>query len=388
MDSRALPGVRLASFYFLFFAAVGGFMPYWALYLESLGFDAATIGSLMALMMATRIVAPNLWGGAADRRGRRMGIIRSGAWLAVACFALVPAMREPLPLALVIVAYSAFWTAVLPQFEAVTLAYLGSRAARYSRLRLWGSVGFVVASGIIGALLERSGPGLLPWLLLGIMALVAAMSLAIDEPAPSTASAAASQAAAALPLRRMACLLGACALMQASHGPYYVFFSIHLEDLGYPGRWIGALWAFSVVAEVGLFALMPRLLAVAPHVPLFAACFALTALRWALLAVAPATLPLLVLVQALHAVSFGAFHALAIALVHELFAGGRQGRGQALYSSLSFGAGGAAGSAAAGWIWSGAGAGAAWLLAAATAALGGIVALGVVRGRGPAAAAR
>ena len=52
----------------------------------------------------------------------------------------------------------------------------------------------------------------------------------------------------------MVCLLLACALMQASHGPYYVFFSIHLEDLGYSGGEIGALWALAVVAEVALFA--------------------------------------------------------------------------------------------------------------------------------------
>jgi PPP family 3-phenylpropionic acid transporter len=168
--------------------------------------------------------------------------------------------------------------------------------------------------------------------------------------------------------------------MQASHGPYYVFFSIHLQGLGYAGAQIGALWALGVVAEVGLFALMPRLLASAPHVPLFVLCFALTALRWLMLGLLPASVPVLVLVQLLHAVSFGAFHALAIALVHRLFGAARQGRGQALYSSLSFGAGGAAGSAAAGLIWAGAGAQASWLTAAAAAALGGVVARGI-RGR-------
>jgi PPP family 3-phenylpropionic acid transporter len=248
-------------------------------------------------------------------------------------------------------------------------------------VRLWGSIGFVVASAIIGVVLEADGPGVLPWLLLGLMASVAAMSFLVKEPDAAGRRSGMPEAHGALPLPRMLCLLSACALMQASHGTYYVFFSIYLEGLGYSGGEIGALWALAVVAEVALFAIMPRVLAGLPHTPLFAGCFALTTVRWLLLAFAPATLPVLLVVQLLHAVSFGAFHALAISLVHELFAGGRQGRGQALYSSLSFGAGGAAGSAAAGWVWSGLGPQAAWVMATALAAVGGVVALELMRRR-------
>jgi len=378
-ESRhAVPGVRLAGFYFLFFSAVGAFMPYWSLYLAGIGLDAERIGALVALGMAVRIVSPNLWGWLADRRGRRIGIIRVGAVAGAACFALIPATREVALLALIIVVYNTFWTAVIPQFEALTLAHLGAGAARYSRIRLWGSVGFVLASAGAGVVLERAGALVLPWLVLPLMGSVAAMAFALRDP-PAEPHERSGGAAAAAPLRwrEVAPFLLACALMQMSHGPYYVFFSIHLDGHGYSRDAIGALWALGVVAEVALFAAMPRLIAAWPAAPLFAACFALTAARWLLLAAAPPTWPVLVLVQALHAVSFGAYHALGIALVHRLFAGGRQGRGQALYSSLSFGAGGALGSAAAGWLWVSAGADATWFAAAGAAALGGVVALAV-----------
>jgi PPP family 3-phenylpropionic acid transporter len=53
----------------------------------------------------------------------------------------------------------------------------------------------------------------------------------------------------------------------------------------------------------------------------------------------------------LHAATFGTFHASAIHLVHHYFRGRLQGRGQALYSSVSFGAGGAMGSLASGYAW-------------------------------------
>ncbi|MFT5172342.1 MAG: PPP family 3-phenylpropionic acid transporter [Gammaproteobacteria bacterium] len=378
MTELHFPGRRLATFYFVFFAGVGAFMPYWSLYLESLGIDAATIGWMMASMMATRIVAPNLWGWIADRRGRRMGVIRFGACVALLCFAAVPSTTNAVPLTLLMILYSVFWTAVLPQFEAVTLAHLGARSARYSRIRLWGSVGFVIASALVGWILDQTGALALPWIMLLFIAAVVAMSFVVGEPPrrPSRATTC-DNGPRATHIRAIICLLLACAAMQASHGPYYVFFSIYLTGLGYSGSEIGALWALGVVAEVVLFAVMPSVLAKSAPGPLFTACFALTALRWLALALLPASLPILVVVQVLHAISFGAFHALAIALLHRLFTNAQQGRGQALYSSLSFGAGGALGSAAAGWLWAGVGADGAWLAAAAMAVVGGIVALGI-----------
>ena len=385
MSPSPLPARRLAMFYFVFFAGVGAFMPYWSLYLESVGMDAATIGWVMASMMATRIVAPNLWGWLADRRGRRMGVIRFGACAALLCFSAVPGTTTALTLILVMILYSVFWSAVLPQFEAVTLAHLATRSARYSRIRLWGSVGFVLASAAVGWVLDRTGSLTLPWILLVFIAGVVVMSFVVSEP-PSRSSATISSAkdARPAPIRAMVCLLLSCALMQASHGPYYVFFSIHLAGLGYTAGEIGGFWALGVVAEVALFALMPFILGRASPAPLFSACFALTVLRWLALALLPATLPVLIVVQLLHAVSFGAHHALAMELLNRLFARGLQGRGQALYSSLSFGAGGALGSAAAGWLWAGIGADGAWLAAAAMAAVGGAVALaiGPLGGRG------
>jgi PPP family 3-phenylpropionic acid transporter len=81
----------------------------------------------------------------------------------------------------------------------------------------------------------------------------------------------------------------------------------------------------------------------------------------------------MVLAQTLHAASFGLYHAVSIHLIHRLFRGRHQGRGQALYSSLSFGAGGAVGSFLAGYLW--VGIGAEWMYVAA--ALTALVASGI-----------
>jgi len=170
--------------------------------------------------------------------------------------------------------------------------------------------------------------------------------------------------------------LAACFLMQASHGPYYTFYTLYMEDHGYSRGLIGQLWALGVVAEISLFLLVPRFLPRlgAPRVLL--ASLALAALRWAIIGTQPEHLGIMLFAQLLHAASFGSFHAAAMHLVHRFFVGRHQGRGQALYSSLSFGAGGAVGSLASGYLWESAGGGNTYLVAAAVAGVA-AVAVGV-----------
>ena len=161
--------------------------------------------------------------------------------------------------------------------------------------------------------------------------------------------------------------LAICFLMLLAHGPYYTFYSIYLEMHGYGRSLIGVLWALGVVAEIGVFLLMHRWLPrFGIRLVLLASCL-LSALRWALIALFPENLPMLIAAQSLHAASYGMFHASAIAWVHQHFTGRNQGRGQALYSSVSFGAVGAAGSLLSGYLWLTPGPAATYLLASAVA---------------------
>lgn len=347
-----MPYRRLSAFYFFFFASLGAMLPYWGLYLESLGFNPVQIGELMALVMATKIISPNVWGWIADHTGKRMAIVRLGSLAAVVAFSGTLFGSSYVWLALVMIVFSFFWNATLPQFEAATFSHLGDQTHRYSSIRLWGSIGFIVAVAALGPLFEHAGVGLLPLILLGLMAGIWLMSLLVPE-----------RAAAHLeldhePLRKVLgrpevlALLAVCFLVQASHGPYYTFYSIYLEDHGYSRSLIGQLWALGVIAEVGVFLVMHRL---APRFGLrgiFLASLALAALRWALIGLFVDNLPVMFFAQILHAASFGVYHAVAIQLVHKYFTGRHQGRGQALYSSLSFGAGGAVGSLYSGYAWS------------------------------------
>jgi PPP family 3-phenylpropionic acid transporter len=362
--------LRLSGFYLFYFATLGVLLPYWGLYLLALGFDPARIGELLAIPQATKLVAPSLWGWLADHSGRRMGIVRWACLASVLSFAGVWAVDGSyLGLALVTLLFSFFWNAALPQFEAVTLNHLGEHVHRYSRVRLWGSVGFVGAAVGGGYLVQDWGVGIVPALLWGLFAALWLNSLLAPE-APAMPTVHASPPLGRV-LRQPAVIafFAACFLNQAAHGPYYGFFSLYLETFGYSREFIGLLWGWGVTVEVGMFVFMPRLL---PHFGprrLVLAALALAALRWLLIGHFARELPILLFAQTLHAFSFGVFHAVSMHLIHQFFPGSLQGRGQALYSSLSFGAGNAVGSLAAGYLWAGLGPAAMYDLATLLGAL-------------------
>ncbi len=347
--SAELPYWRLSAFYLFFFATLGALLPYWSVYLRSLGFGASEIGSLMAVIAATKIVAPNVWGWLADRRGERLSVVRLGAGLAFVLFLGVFIVQGFWALAAVMALFTFFWNAALPQFEANTFNWLGERRERYSRIRLWGSVGFIVTSGLLGPTLDWLGPATLPWFIGGLyLALWAASHAAPAAPTQPPSAVQAESILRVLKRPHVWSLLLVCFLMQASHGPYYAFFSLFLKDTGYSGAWIGGLWALGVIAEIGVFLAMQRLLPRFRAAWLLFASLALTVLRWLLIATCIGEPAILIGAQTLHAASFGLYHAVAISLIDRFFQGPHQGRGQALYSSLSFGAGQAAGSFAAG----------------------------------------
>lgn len=360
---------RLSGFYFFYFAALGALIPYWGLYLKSLGFGAVEIGELVAIIMATKIVAPNVWGWIADRSGRRMQVVQFACLMAAITFAGVFFSHGYGWLALVMSLFSFFWNAALPQFEATTLNHLGTETQRYSSIRLWGSIGFILAVAGLGVLFEDTGTSLLPRVLLLLFTGIWLASLLVPERAARHRhlhSVSLSQVLTRLPVIS---LLLVCFLMQASHGPYYTFYSLYLSDNGYSETMIGQLWALGVIAEIGVFLRMHFWLPKYGARHLLITATLLTVARWVMLALFVDELWMMIIAQTLHAASFGVYHAVAIHLIHQLFTGSLQGRGQALYSSISFGAGGALGSFVAGYLWEGAGAQFMYLMAALVAAL-------------------
>ena len=350
MNKPCVPYWRLSGFYFFYFVSLGVLVPYWSLYLKSLGFNSLTIGALVAILPATKLVAPYIWGWLADYTRRSMFIIRIASVLALLSFALVFVRQDLWWLTLVMVLFSFFWNATLPQFEAMTLNHLGDDTHRYSMVRLWGSLGFIVIVVIIGDLLESYDADIIPFVVLISFVVIAITSFMVPEKL-NTPHLDYSPIWNEIKKPKVLAFLAVCFLMLCSHGPYYTFYTIYLKDLGYSSHTIGILWAVGVLAEVIVFLLMHRLLPMFGARKLLMVTFVLTTVRWLLIGFFADDLSMLFLAQLIHAFSFGVFHSVGISLIHDYFIGSHQGRGQALYSSVSFGGGVAVGSLISGLVW-------------------------------------
>ena len=366
----SLPYRRLAGFYFFYFAYLGTFAPFFSLYLKAVEMSAVEIGILMSLPQLTRIVAPHLWGWLADRTSSRLRVARltglAGmvSWLGIfggTGFAWVFA---------VLLAMTFFWSAALPLVEATTLSHLGDETARYGRIRVWGSVGFIVGVVAVGYLLDWLPPRIVLWIVLVLMGGMLTFCWAVPDAQFAPHETDRSPIGEILRKPEVAALIVACALMAAAHGPYYTFYSIHVVNHGYSKAVTGWLWALGVICEIGIFIWMPHLYRAFTLRQILIASFALATVRFLMIGWLVDSVLALLLAQTLHAASFGSFHAAAIGFVHKFFRGRHQARGQAIYGSFAFGVGGAAGAFASGYAWDAWGAAITYSLAAGCALVG------------------
>jgi PPP family 3-phenylpropionic acid transporter len=249
----------------------------------------------------------------------------------------------------------------------MTFQWLSDRPDRYGPIRLWGSVGFIIAVLAFGAILDHVPIERLLWLTLPLIGAMLACTFMLPAPAVATTHAVREPLWPVLRRPEVWALLLSCFLMAVAHGPLYTFYSIYLADHGYGKSTIGVLWSLGVVAEIVVFLAMPRLVRRWAFSGILAASYVFAAARFLMIGWAVESIVVMALAQLLHAATFGAHHAASVGLINTWFRGGRQVGGQALYLSLSFGAGGMVGGLAAGFLWESVGPAVTFSLAAACA---------------------
>ncbi|MBK7765187.1 MAG: MFS transporter [Sulfuritalea sp.] len=341
---------RLSAWYFWYFAFVGAFQHYFALYLQSIGLSAGRIAVLMSLGQFMRLLAPLLWSWLADSGGRRLRIVVVSTAASLASFSVVFLTQEFVGLLVGMAVLHFFWSASLPLVEALTLGHLAASPERYGRIRLWGSVGFIAAVMGVGWLLDSLPIGSQLWVCWVLLLGTFLSTLTLAE-VRAHAGQVAGPILDVLRQRKVAFLFAAGLLMTAAHGALYVFYSIHLVAHGYGKTLVGLLWTLGVVAEIVVFLLMPRISVRVSMRWILLACFALAVLRFVLIGWTVEFIGFLVFAQLLHGASFGAHHAATMAALNRWFVPGQQARAQALYGSVAYGAGGMGGALLAGALW-------------------------------------
>lgn len=343
---------RLSSFYFSYYFFVGLFVPYWGIYLTSLSFSALQIGALLSLFQISRIFAPNFLGWIADRSGEYIRWIKISSFFGFILFIGIFWANSFLSIFLIMMAMSIFTSSTLPLAESLTLAHLKANKAdsKYSHIRLWGSIGFIVAAILLGIMIDSIGEKsliyalLLTQLVIFLLAFILPTKKVIFLPKKKRSI------WPILKKREVVVLLLSCALMVSSHGLLYNFYSIFLEQQGYSGTTIGLLWAVGVIFEIIIFLLMPRILNKFTLKAVLLISLGFAVIRFFLIGAYVDSMILLFIAQVMHAATFGSFHVASIQLIAHFFYNEHQARGQSLYNSITYGVGGAIGGLGGGYM--------------------------------------
>ncbi len=367
--TRARNGVR--ALFFFYFVYVGIQAPYLSLYLHEVGLGVAQIGLVMSLTPASRIVGPLAWGWLADRSASRNAVLRLCAWIAIASIAglaLAGAYTGWIVLACACLFFAT--SGQMPIGEAIALEAARRDSGRYSRIRVWGSIGFILGVAATGPLFEERGILQLPiWLGLMMCAVLICTRYLPDSP-PRQAGPRPAPLWKALRDPAKAAFFASAFLMLYAHSVFYAFFSLYLEEMGYSKAVIGLIWSIGVVAEIIMFYVQRPIFSRFSAMTLLGFSVAVAALRFALIGASDGALWLIVFTQLLHAITFGVHHTASQAILSRWFEPERQASAQALYVTVGYGLGGTIGGLGASWLWLALSPSAAFFGAAVVAALG------------------
>jgi PPP family 3-phenylpropionic acid transporter len=368
--SRPAQSLNFALFFFAYYGYVGVFSPYASLYFADRGLSATQIGILMSLMQVMRIFGPNVWGWVADQSRRRVLVLRLTSVAAALTFCGMFVGQTFIFFFALMVTVNLFTSAQGPISEALMLSSMRGDLTHYGRLRLWGSVGFIVLVTLSGYALDWQGIELMPWIALLMLVMVTSVTFSLHEE-PATQHAQPSNSVRELLSRKsVLSFFGSTFLMIAAHSSLYVYYSLYLSDMGYSKSVIGLMWSLGVIAEILFFFYQAPLFRRFGVRKLMLFSLSIAVIRFLMIGWGAQSLAVLLVAQVLHAATFGVHHSASVATLQRWFAGSLQARGQALFISISYGLGGTVGGLLLSACWDTLGARWVYILAAIMSLLG------------------
>ena len=335
-SSGRTPRTALSLQYFLFFGVLGIFLPFFNLYCYHLGFSGFQIGALFSVQTGATVIFPLLWGALADRFDARKPIFVLCNFIGACAWVFYLLTTDFLPMLIITVFYAVFRAPVISFMEAFSMDILGREKTSYGKVRAWGTASFVGVVILMGRLTHIYSVNIIIPLILGGLLLQSFGSLIMppvkhDRPEKKPP-------VSALARKNIVVFLVCGFLMLVSHGTYYGFFSIHLENLGFGTMFIGFAWALASIAEITVMIGSTRLFNRFSLENVLVFSFFVACARWIMLYFASSAATVL-LSQLLHAVTYGAFHMASILYIDRVSPSGAKTIGQALNNSVSFGLG-------------------------------------------------
>ena len=323
--------------YFIYFGVLGVFLPYFNLYCYHLGFSGAQIGAISATRSITMVVFALLWGVMADRFDARRPIYIFCNFASALLWALYFTTTAFWPMLLITMIYAAFHAPIISFLEAFTMDILGPEKEGYGRIRVWGSISFIMVVVVLGRVIDLFSIDLILVLIFAGSIMLGLMTFSVPRISIDRQAGGRKHLRSFLNLP-VAVFLTCSFLMLVSHGTYYGFFSIHLENLGFSKTFIGIAWALASTAEILVMVTSKRLFARFSLEKVLIFSFAIASVRWIMLFFVTSA-PLILLSQCLHAATYGTFHMASILYIDRLSPNHLKTFGQAVNNAVQYGLG-------------------------------------------------
>ncbi len=327
--------VRIAIFYAAIFTVIGLRMPYWPVWLSGRGLGPGEIGVVLAVSSWMQVAAAPWVASRVDRRGERrkvLSILAAAAALGYALFDLTGGFVSILLVAGIV---AAVFTPIMPLGDNLAMLAVARHGIDYGRARLWGSISFMVAATAGGAAIADHSDRVL-WLIVAAVAATAVAGMLLPDLRTARQRDRMGALRVLLADRRFIAFLATAGCLQGSHAMIYGFGTLHWQGAGLAPAFVGLLWAESVVAEILFFAWGKHVLARLGPLGLLGAAAVAGLVRWPLTAIG--TDPtLLLLLQPLHALTFGAAHLGAMTYIARIVTPERSATAQSLHSAIAGG---------------------------------------------------
>jgi PPP family 3-phenylpropionic acid transporter len=327
----------IGSQYFLYFGVLGIFLPFFNLYCYHLGFSGFRIGILSAVRSVVMVLFPIIWGALADRLNARRPIYILCNFCSALIWMLYLFTVDFWPMLVITVFYGMFYAPIISFLEAFTMDLLGREKKSYGRIRAWGSISFIMIVLVLGKIIDLYSVEIIVVLVLAGSLMLSTISTRIPD-IQIAQKKRLTPGARSLIDRRVLVFLFCAFLMLVSHGAYYGFFSIHLENLGYGTAFIGLTWALASAAEILVMIRSDRIFKRFSLEAVLIFSFLVAALRWFILFFAQSA-PAILLSQVLHAVTYGTFHMASILYIDRLAPDKAKTLGQAVNNAVTYGLG-------------------------------------------------
>jgi PPP family 3-phenylpropionic acid transporter len=326
----------LASQYFLYFGILGIFLPYFNLYCYHLGFSGFQIGSLSGVRSMTTVLFPLVWGILADRYQIRKPIYVACCFISSAVWVFYLCTVDFWLMLMITISYGIFYAPIISFLEAFSMDLLGDEKKKYGRIRAWGSVSFIGTVVVLGRLIDFYSIEII--LVIALIGSLLQALVSTGIPGITLAYRSIKPGTHLLGQKRVRIFLVCAFLMLVSHGTYYGFFSIHLENMGYGHTFIGLSWALASIAEILVMLRSDNIFRRFSLESVLLASFTVAVLRWCVLFFARSAVVIL-LSQILHAATYGAFHMASILYMDRMTPNEDKTFGQAVNNAVTYGLG-------------------------------------------------